>query len=56
MFRRMSITAGHWVTCLELILKLGYSSSEGEHNELHGDLKSNCQEILQNVLIVNGTL
>ena len=39
---KMGITAGQRVTCLELIQKLAYSSSEDEYNKLHGEFKSNC--------------
>ena len=37
---KMGITAGQRVTCLELIQKLAYSSSEDEYNKLHEDLRS----------------
>lgn len=38
----MGITAGQRVTCLELIQKLAYSSSEDDYDTLHKDLQSNC--------------
>ena len=43
---KMGITAGQRVTCLELIQKLAYSSSEDEYNKIHGDFNLTVQKML----------
>ena len=50
---KMGITAGQQVTCLELIQKLAYSSSEDEYNKLPGDLKSDCPKNVIEYFIQN---